>query len=79
MPKLNDYHIIAHLAPGLIVTSHWRYGNQLWSLSKMTKKHLGDECVICGQPVGAKAFRPVTNLSNRMMRMCAKHENDAPQ
>lgn len=60
----------SRVAPGLILVRHPRYGQQIWSLARLTKRRLGDACAACNRPVGPKAYRPLTNLGNRMMRIC---------
>ncbi len=45
-------------------------GNQVWSKSNMTKKKIGKLCWECKEPIGKEAYRPITNKSNRMERIC---------
>jgi len=66
------YTILEFPGEGLMLTSS-EYGRQIWAVSKLTRKHNGDKCTVCGQPVGEYAYRPITNLSNRMMRICLRH------
>lgn len=69
-----SYTIIEFPAPYLMLTSHSRYGQQLWSEADMTHKHINDECAICGLVVGSRAFRPaMSNAGNRMERICLRH------
>ena len=72
---MSDYKIIDE-ASGIIVTQHWQFGTQVWTLSKMTRKYQNDECAICNIVIGKKAYRPITNLSNRMKRICISHGQD---
>jgi len=58
---------------GWLIIDSVHYGRQIWTLSKMTKKHKSDACAICQEIVGDKAYRPITNQSNRMKRICTHH------
>jgi hypothetical protein len=69
---LNEYRIEV-LADGIIRTNHHEYGSQIWSRSKLTRRHKDDRCAQCGLKVGDVALRPVTNKSNRMKRICLRH------
>jgi hypothetical protein len=71
---LNTYKIVKFPGVGLMLTRHWQYGEQIWSRVRLTKRHSGDHCAQCSEPVGAMAYRPITNRSNRMMRICTRHE-----
>jgi len=62
----------------LLITVHPEYGQQLWSTSRMTKLHNRDRCAICGAVVGSQAYRPITNKSNRMERICLRHGHLSP-
>ena len=64
------YKIIEVVSGGLIRTSHPKYGEQVWTLVKLTKKHKGDACAICEETIGDIAYRPLTNLGNRYRRIC---------
>lgn len=68
------YNIVRCPSPGLMFTDHPDYGQQMWTLAKLTKKHIHDKCAICGLDVGTHAYRPITNLGNRMLRICQLHE-----
>ncbi len=48
------------------------YGTQVWGIANMTKKKIGMPCWECRKPIGKKAYRPITNKSNRMDRICLK-------
>lgn len=63
-------YIIYARRSGIIVTDHNEFGRQVWEKRKARKPH---KCVICGGDVGGEGYRPVTNLGNRMDRICAKH------
>lgn len=65
---MRDYQITV-VNQGLFTTTHSEYGRQVWSRCKL-RKHQGVKCAQCDTPVGAEAFRPVTNRSNRMRRIC---------
>jgi len=71
------YEITAIMSSKLIGTYHSDFGNQLWSLAKLTKKHKGDPCALCGRSVGDVAFRPITNLGNRSVRICQRHMGES--
>lgn len=69
------YIIKKHLAEGLIKIYSVRYGNQLWVLSdqKVRKNH---ECSICEAQIlkgKDRTYRPLSNLENRMDRICINH------
>ena len=51
------------------LTSHtWNVHNQIWTRAKIRKSHT---CVICNQKFSkTEMYRPITNLSNRMKRIC---------
>lgn len=67
------YEVVKILSDGVVAINHERYGRQLWSKSKLTKRHKNDACAICGLSVGDTAFRPVTNKGNRYERICTRH------
>lgn len=67
----NGYQVTRTDFQGLITTYHPEYGEQVWSMSKLTIKHKNDECAICRRSVGDHAYRPFTNGHNRMKRICA--------
>ncbi len=67
---MEDYNLIEILSPELVVLGSDEYGTQMWGLSNLTKKHSGDECVMCNGQVGKKAYRPATNKYNRASRIC---------
>lgn len=69
----HGYMIVKIFNEMMIGTDHPEYGRQLWGLAKLTKKHKGDLCAMCGLSVGTVAFRPSTNKSNRMKRICVRH------
>ncbi|KKK93816.1 hypothetical protein LCGC14_2689070 [marine sediment metagenome] len=53
-----------------IVVLDSKYGTQVWAISNLTKRHKDDNCGICSLKVGNRAYRPTTNKSNRMVRIC---------
>ena len=65
-----EYKLIQILSPELVALSSNKYGTQLWGVANLTKKHKDDNCAICNLKVGSKAYRPTTNKSNRMERIC---------
>jgi hypothetical protein len=47
------------------------FGTQGWVRVEVTKRiRLTRRCSSCGKRLGKKAFRPLTNKSNRMDRIC---------
>lgn len=70
-------YIILWIEPGDrgIMKTLSRYGRQVWVVSKL-RSRAGDPCAQCGNPVGAVAYRPLTNKQNRMDRICFDHEVD---
>ena len=66
----------------MLVTQHWRWDTQLWAKATMRSRR-DAPCAICGQPVGERALRPITNAGNRMHRICLKcaagEGNDLPR
>ncbi len=67
---MEKYNVKEILSEEIVVLESENYGVQIWSLSNLTKKHKGSSCHICGKIVGDKAYRPATNLGNRMERIC---------
>lgn len=65
-----EYELIKILSPEIVVLDSFEYGTQIWVVSNLTKKHKDDNCGICTSKVGNKAYRPTTNKSNRMIRIC---------
>jgi len=69
-----DYEIVKYLSAGLIRIFSLTYGAQFWALTnQMVRKN--HNCSICGKTIYKGkdwAFRPVTNLGNRMERICLK-------
>lgn len=63
-------HKIVNRMPNMLVTEHPEYGTQVWCCGRITYKHSSDACRICSSAVGSEGYRPVTNLSNRMYRIC---------
>jgi hypothetical protein len=70
------YFIKDFLNEDLMCVLNDKYGKQLWAVSKLTCKHKNDKCAVCGEPVGDIAFRPITNASNRMHRICTRHRSN---
>ncbi len=66
-----DYTILEVPGPGLMLTRS-RFGRQLWALAKL-RQHKTSKCAMCDGPLGAEAYRPMTNLGNRMERICPAH------
>ncbi len=69
---MEDYQLTGILSPEIVVLDSDRYGRQIWAVSNLTKKHSGDNCVMCGEIVGKKAFRSTTNKGNRGSRICIR-------
>jgi hypothetical protein len=63
------YTVIDFPDSGLMLTDSPGRGRQIWSLCKL-KSRKDAPCAICGASVGDEAYRPVTNLDNRMDRIC---------
>jgi hypothetical protein len=61
-------------AEGLLLMQHPRYGQQLWTLGRYIgrKKRKPKSCAGCGKLLEKKeeVWRPITNVSNRMDRIC---------
>jgi hypothetical protein len=57
---------------GVMFTTHREFGRQVWEVAKLTKKYQGRKCCECGRPLGLRAYRPISNLNNRMERMCLR-------
>ena len=74
----NGYFVVGYPGDGLLLTEHATYGKQVWSLSKLTRRHKGDPCAACNMPVGTHAYRPVGNPGNRMKRLCERHGASDP-
>lgn len=64
------YKLIKILSPEIVALDSLEYGTQVWAVSNLTKRHKDDNCGICTSKVGDKAYRPATNKSNRMIRIC---------
>ncbi|KKM06115.1 hypothetical protein LCGC14_1747350 [marine sediment metagenome] len=65
-----NYEVKKILSPEIVGLSSIEYGEQLWAVSNLTKKKIGKGCAICSSELGKKAYRPTTNKSNRMDRIC---------
>ena len=65
-----EYKLIQVLSPEIVGLYSDEYGKQLWAVANLTKKHKDDRCPICDLKVGDRAYRPTTNKSNRMKRIC---------
>lgn len=64
-----DYNYAIWRIPGSLATvKHWEEGDQLWVLVTVRKDH---KCCVTGDAIskGSQAFRPITNLNNRMDRI----------
>lgn len=67
---MTDYKLTQVCNDSLSILQSTEYGTQLWVLGKyIRKRHL---CCQCRTEVaiGNRMFRPITNLQNRMDRMC---------
>lgn len=65
--SVKNYSFIKQLGPGLVITSHPEYGDQLWSIVRVRKNK---DCLFMGYNLkGKEAYMPVTNLGNRMVRI----------
>lgn len=64
----NDYRVIGALMGMLILISP-RYGEQVWASRRSRKRH---QCLLCQLEirVGSQPYSPITNLGNRMDRLC---------
>jgi len=70
---MSEPYTLARKGEGLLFVRHPRYGKQLWTLSirPVTRKYWDRLCTMCGQRLGYhRAYRPITNLGNRMHRIC---------
>ncbi len=65
---MTTYKVVERPGEGLAILVSI-YGRQLWAKGKM-RVHKSTKCAICEQCVGKFAYRPITNLSNRMNRIC---------
>lgn len=63
-----DYDAIRKRADGIYLLTHYRHGLQIWTSCKVRKFHI---CHVTHASIkkGDIAFRPVTNLGNRMNRI----------
>jgi len=72
------YRIVFHTSKELIRICSIEYGAQLWALTnQVTRKN--HKCGICGKRIHRgkdKAYRPLTNLGNRMDRICLNCGNE---
>lgn len=64
---------VERVSDELLKTECTQYGIQLWSLGRLTKNKQGKACYLCELPLRGVAYRPITNLSNRMKRICDRH------
>lgn len=64
-----EYVVARRLGPKLVALAHPRYGQQLWVMSVSRKPW---SCTCCRGPIskGLDCWRPLTNLYNRMKRIC---------
>jgi hypothetical protein len=55
---------------GVIFLDSFEYGRQVWTVVKIRKRNY---CRICDKIFESKSvmYRPITNLSNRMVKYCA--------
>ncbi len=65
-----NYEVKQILSPELINLYSLEYGNQMWGVCNLTKKKIGKKCASCKSSLVKKAYRPITNKSNRMDRIC---------
>jgi hypothetical protein len=70
---VSEYEITGFPGSGLMLTEHPQYGQQVWSLVRLGRKHRDDRCALCGLPVGGRAYRPLANRGNRAERICTRH------
>ena len=66
---MKKFNILNIMSKDLVVLDT-NYSNQVWSKSNITKKKIGQPCWECRRPIGKEAYRPTTNKSNRMERIC---------
>jgi len=71
---MREYKIVKHPGEGILLILSSYEGKQLWVLSEQTvrKNH---ECKICSRTISKgkdRAYRPITNLNNRMDRICSE-------
>jgi len=71
------YKILEYPSDELMLIDHPRWGKQLWMLANLTKKYQARTCILCGEALGKKAYRPLTNLGNRMERICLNHKPES--
>ena len=64
------YKVVGSPGNGLLFIESKKYGRQLWSHGKTTYKKRASPCAICGSAISIWAYRPVSNASNRMERIC---------
>ncbi len=76
MPKDNNYHIDMASTEGIALLTHPRYGRQVWVRSQVRKSC---RCAVTGSAIrpGQTAYRPITNSSNRMERICEQVIKDS--
>ena len=71
---------ITEVPSGEIVLAMGRYGRNVWTLSKITKRLRKDRpCAVCGCPLDPMAYRPITNGNDRMDRICVKCVEEAKE
>lgn len=63
------YKVVERPGEGLARIRHPRYGIQVWTLIAVRTRQ-STLCALCGNAVGAKAYRPATNSKNRGQRAC---------
>lgn len=66
------YKIVRKIDEGLYLLRHPRWGQQIWELSKLTKKKLKQSCSQCRENLTLYSYRPLTNGGNRMERICER-------
>ncbi len=69
---MENYSLVNIMSEKMAVLYSTRYGEQIWSLVNLTKKKIGMDCAICSGTLKKTGYRPITNLGNRMDRICPR-------
>jgi len=74
MAKMREYKIARYVAKGILRVLSTYEGIQLWVLTNqpVRKNH---KCVLCEKTISKgeeRAYLPITNLNNRMDRICVE-------
>jgi len=71
---MNNYHLVKELSDGLVILSHYKYGEQMWSKCICRKHKL---CEVTNIDLyKQEAYLPITNGYNRADRIAATIIND---